>query len=146
LLALTDGSIPGLSLFLYFSEATIETSPRVDYSFNNMASDVYLPAPVFNNNVPGVGVGETIEGTSGGDGTYASHGLVEVASKGGDRVWDVAYHGRQAYFLEDGSDTSTGVLAHICSKRGLCDYSTGLCDCFSGFTGANCADQNALAY
>lgn len=145
-LALTDGSVPGLSLFLYFSEATIETAPRVDYTFNNEAADAYLPEPIFNTQAAGIGIGETIEGMDGGSGDYASHSLVEVASVGGDRVWDVAYHGRQAYFLEDGSDTAVGVSAHVCSKRGLCDYSTGLCDCFSGFTGANCAEQNALAY
>lgn len=146
MLSLTDGSVAGLSLFLYFSEATIETAPRVDYTFNNQAADAYLPEPIFNAQGAGIGIGETIEGTDGGTGDYASHSLVEVSSKGGDRVWDVAYHGRQAYFLEDGSDTATGVTAHVCSKRGLCDYSTGLCDCFSGFTGANCAEQNALAY
>jgi len=146
LLALSDGSVPGLSLFLYFEEPTISTTPRVDYTFNNQAADVYLTAAIFNGEVDGVGVGETIEGVSNGDGAYASHSLVEVASRGGERVWDVAYHGRQAYFLGDTTDTSEGVVSHMCSKRGLCDYSTGLCDCFSGFTGRNCAEQNALAY
>jgi len=146
LLKLSDGTVPGLSLFIYFDEATIETTPRVDYTFNNQAADVYSAAALFNGGAPGIGIGETIEGISGGSGAYASHSLVEVAKRGGERVWDVAYHGRQAYFLDDQSDTSTDVTAHICSKRGLCDYSTGLCDCFSGFTGANCAEQNALAY
>lgn len=32
-----------------------------------------------------------------------------------------------------------------CSKRGLCDSSRGTCKCFSGFTGAACEHQNALA-
>lgn len=146
LLKLSDDSIPGLSLFLYFEESTIETAPRVDFFFNNEAADVYLNNAVFNGAADGIGNGETIEGISGGTGDYASHALVEVADRGGERVWDVAYHGRQAYFLEDSTDTSDGVTAHMCSKRGLCDYSTGLCDCFSGFTGANCAEQNALAY
>lgn len=144
LLSLSDNSVPGLSLFLYFHEATLETAPRVDFSFNNMAADAFLSTQLFS--AVGIGIGETIEGTSGGSGAYASHSLVEVASIGGTRVWDVAYHGRQAYFLGDDTDTSNGVTSHSCSKRGLCDYSTGLCDCFSGFTGANCAEQNALAY
>merc|ERR1712037_756797 len=34
----------------------------------------------------------------------------------------------------------------MCSKRGLCDYDTGMCDCFSGYSGIRCDDQNAIAY
>jgi len=142
-----NSAIPGLSLFLYFEEATIETQPRVDYTFNNQAADAYAVAPLFNNGDYGAGIGETVEGINGGvSGDLPAHSLVDVQDRGGSRVWDVAYHGRQAYFLDDMSVTSTDVTAHICSKRGLCDYSTGLCDCFSGFTAANCGQQNALAY
>jgi len=32
-----------------------------------------------------------------------------------------------------------------CSNRGTCDYSTGSCQCFTGFTAKDCSVQNALA-
>jgi len=138
----TVTTMAGLSLFLRFTESTIETVPRVDYTFNNQAANAFLGADFVADGM----MGETVEGIGNGSGDYESHSLVRVDDVTGDRSWDVAYHGVRSYFLEDGTDTSTGVTNHICSKRGLCDYSTGLCDCFSGFTGANCAEQNALAY
>lgn len=32
-----------------------------------------------------------------------------------------------------------------CSNRGLCDSETGICECFSGYTGQACDEMNALA-
>ena len=32
-----------------------------------------------------------------------------------------------------------------CSNRGLCDSSTGICECFTGYTGQDCGIVNSLA-
>jgi hypothetical protein len=55
----------------------------------------------------------------------------------------------QAYTLtkahiayNDGAGTTE---AKSCSGRGLCDDSSGECQCFKGYTGVDCSIQNALA-
>jgi len=41
---------------------------------------------------------------------------------------------------------ATGNLCHVdCSNRGICDYETGVCRCFTGYSGENCAIQDALS-
>lgn len=41
---------------------------------------------------------------------------------------------------------AAGNLCHVnCANRGLCNYKTGVCDCFDGFYGVACTLQSALA-
>jgi hypothetical protein len=67
--------------------------------------------------------------------------LVTVQDLQTDRVWNANDGDVSKLFI---SEDVTKLDA--CSKRGLCDFDTGMCDCFSGYSGIRCDDQNAIAY
>jgi len=67
--------------------------------------------------------------------------LVTVQDLNAHREWNVNDGDVSKLFISETTDQ----LA-VCSKRGLCDYDTGMCDCFSGYSGIRCDDQNAIAY
>jgi len=67
--------------------------------------------------------------------------LVTVQDLQEDRKWNDRDGDVSKLFISE----KTVELA-VCSKRGLCDYDTGMCDCFSGYSGIRCDDQNAIAY
>ena len=48
--------------------------------------------------------------------------------------------------LVTANDVKDGTKEHAtCSNRGLCDYTSGLCQCFTGHTGVACEVQSTLA-
>merc|ERR1711916_110246 len=99
---------------------------------------------------PGLAVGDFVEVNSARD---ANDGVFQIKainandiefesgpaddSTGADAT---LYKAHLAY--NDGAGTTE---ASECSGRGLCDDSSGECQCFKGYTGVDCSIQNALA-
>merc|ERR1712072_1102941 len=52
------------------------------------------------------------------------------------RAWDGDKH--------FGCVCDSGFRGPDCSRSGICDYSSGVCECFSGFVGTRCESQTTL--
>jgi hypothetical protein len=67
--------------------------------------------------------------------------LVVVDDVQSDRTWNPADGDVIFAFTDDNIRE-----LDVCSKRGVCDYSTGLCKCFSGYSGVRCDTQNSISF
>merc|ERR1712178_601001 len=76
--------------------------------------------------------------TAKNDGDFTLEGTHTAITGGGEAV--KVFKAHLAY--NDGAGTTE---ASECSGRGLCDDSSGECQCFKGYTGVDCSIQNALA-
>lgn len=99
------------------------------------------------------GEGETRSVTGATDGfgstpsdTTLLESLVHVEDVQAARAWNANDGDVEYAFVSAAISSDDSEELDVCSKRGVCDYDTGLCECFSGYSGLRCDDQNAIAY
>jgi len=86
-------------------------------------------------NIPG--------GLSTQNAEFKTHTIVtDISTNWANRANDIVPFHIYKFFP---SEESSYEYVAQCSNRGLCDTSTGICDCFGGYTGDSCSDQNSLA-
>ncbi len=134
LLALPNGVIDGVSVNM-----TVGAGARSDLSSGTFYFSVYFSGT----SVQGPQNKLIIEMASCGDGCTPKLGGVDVDSNvrkaSTDNVFDVT---RPLVYIEETSKADYN--NYECGRRGKCDYDSGLCDCFEGYTGYKCQVQTAL--
>lgn len=150
-----DAAVEGLCIFVSTSRKltsnfviTYNTNPTITvsdgtsylaetmtgYSSNIERTAVATGKSINGDLVPGFSIidqGTLIEGTG--------IPVVTVEEVGANRYWDVNLDGYPSL-------SYTGFNTDECSRRGLCDYETGECQCFSGYTGVSCSSQNSISF
>merc|ERR1711881_356591 len=66
--------------------------------------------------------------------------IVTVKEVGSNRKWHKLIDGTP--IIEHNSKTPL----YDCSRRGLCDWETGSCKCFDGYSGYKCQERSVLGY
>jgi hypothetical protein len=70
----------------------------------------------------------------------ATGALVSVEQVGSDRFWHSLIDGTPIIRYKADQEL------HDCSRRGLCDFETGKCKCFDGYSGYKCQERSVLGY
>jgi hypothetical protein len=134
----------GLCVFVQIENPGVQKALKVQYFYNPNTHASTTSDPLETHVVSGQtsnfnewAIDSTSDKVSPSEALY----LVTVQNLQTNRKWNA----------QDG-DVSKEFIAEkveelaACSKRGLCDFDTGMCDCFSGYSGIRCDDQNAIAY
>jgi len=141
----TDATRYGLCVFIQIENPGVQHALKVQYFYNPYTTvDATRGGDIETEVVTGQtrgfnskGIADPLDIHSPSDPLY----LVTVQDLQSDRQWN-ANDGDVSKLFVSESITSLD----MCSKRGLCDFDTGMCDCFSGYSGIRCDDQNAIAY
>jgi len=134
----------GLCLFIQIENPGVQKALKVHYFYNPTLEATRSNSPLITHVVSGETSGankKRIDDATDVHLPYEAEYLVTVHDLQEDRVWNPADGDVSKLFISEDV-----MKLDMCSKRGLCDYDTGMCDCFSGYSGIRCDDQNAIAY
>jgi hypothetical protein len=137
----------GLCMFVQIENPGVQSALKVQYFYNPTfpaADSTRLSADLETEVVSGQTRGFNTQGILDPNDIFSVDDplyLVTVQDLQADRVWNVNDGDVSKLFISEAVTT-----LDMCSKRGLCDFDTGMCDCFSGYSGIRCDDQNAIAY
>merc|ERR1711988_441820 len=121
----------GLCVFIQIENPGVQQALKVQYFYNPVTSSTRAAKDLVTHVVSGQTSGfnskritDTTDVVKPDDPLY----LVTVQDLQLDRVWNANDGDVSKMFI--GEDITK---LDMCSKRGLCDYDTGMCDCFSGY-------------
>jgi hypothetical protein len=133
----------GLCLFIQIENPGVQQALKVQYFYNPKTTSARA-GPLITHVVSGQTSGFNSKRINDASDKFATDDplyLVTVHDLQADRVWNPKDGDVSKLFISEDI-----VKLDMCSKRGLCDFDTGMCDCFSGYSGIRCDDQNAIAY
>merc|ERR1711881_581940 len=134
--AYTNCDADNLCVFITIPEPEGKKDMTVNYKFKTLIrTQKATGAEGFKPNEYTTSLAREVSNINGGTGA-----LVSVEEVGTSRTWHKLIDGTP--IISYNSDQEL----HDCSRRGLCDFETGKCKCFDGYSGYKCQERSVLGY
>merc|ERR1712193_49841 len=133
--AYTNCAKNALCIFITIPEPEGRKDLSVNYKFKTLIRTAASPEVAMKPNEYTTSLAREISNKNGG-----VNALVSVEQVGSDRYWHKLIDGTPIISF------NAEQPLHDCSRRGLCDFETGKCKCFDGYSGYKCQERSVLGY